>query len=53
MTTESLPLRGRQDELAVIEERLREVSASTGGAIVIEGSAGVGKSKLIDVYRRP
>jgi len=53
MTTESLPLRGRQDELAVIEERLREVSASTGGAIVIEGSAGVGKTKLIDAYRRP
>ena len=48
MTVESLPLRGRQDELAVIEDRLREVSAGTGGAIVVEGSAGVGKTKLID-----
>ena len=48
MTVESLPLRGRQDELAVIEDRLREVSAGTGGAVVIEGSAGVGKTKLID-----
>ena len=48
MTTESLPLRGRQNELVVIEDRLREVSAGTGGAIVVEGSAGVGKTKLID-----
>ena len=48
MTVEPLPLRGRQDELAVIEDRLREVSAGTGGAIVIEGSAGVGKTKLVD-----
>ena len=48
MTVESLPLRGRQDELAVIEDRLREVGTGTGGAIVIEGSAGVGKTKLID-----
>ncbi len=48
MTQESLPLRGRQEELAVIEQRLQEVSAGTGGAIVIEGSAGVGKTKLVD-----
>lgn len=43
-----LPLRGRQGELAVIERRLRDVRAGTSGAIVIEGSAGVGKTKLID-----
>ena len=48
MVSESLPLRGRQQELDVIERRLRSVSAGTGGAIVIEGSAGVGKTKLID-----
>jgi hypothetical protein len=40
MTVESLPLRGRQDELAVIEDRLREVSAGTGGVIVIEAVRG-------------
>jgi hypothetical protein len=49
MTLESLPLRGRQEELAVIGHRLQEVSAGTGGAIVIEGSAGAGKTKLVDV----
>jgi DNA-binding CsgD family transcriptional regulator len=48
MTQESRPLRGRQEELAVIEHRLREVSAGTGGAIVIEGSAGSGKTKLVN-----
>jgi DNA-binding CsgD family transcriptional regulator/tetratricopeptide (TPR) repeat protein len=48
MAAGPLPLRGRQAELGVIERRLREVSAGTGGAIVIEGSAGVGKTKLVD-----
>ena len=48
MTQDSLPLRGREAELAVIERRLHEVRAGTGGAIVIEGSAGAGKTKLVD-----
>ncbi len=48
MTQDSLPLRGREAELAVIERRLHEVSAGTGGAVVIEGSAGAGKTKLVD-----
>jgi DNA-binding CsgD family transcriptional regulator/tetratricopeptide (TPR) repeat protein len=48
MTKGSLPLRGREEELALIERRLREVSAGTGRAIVIDGSAGVGKTKLVD-----
>src|ERR1700744_3810284 len=48
MTSESLPIRGRQEQLAVIEHRLREVGNGTGGAIVIEGSAGAGKNKLGD-----
>ena len=41
MNTKSLPFRDRQNELAGIEERHREVSAGTGGAIVLEGSAGL------------
>ena len=48
MTQEPLPLRGREAEVAVIERRLHEVRAGTGGAIVIEGSAGSGKTKLVD-----
>jgi hypothetical protein len=45
MTPESLPVRGRQEELSVIEHRLQEVSAGSRGAVVIEGSAGPGKTK--------
>ena len=48
MTQQSLPVRGREAELVVIERRLREVRAGTEGAIVIEGSAGAGKTKLVD-----
>jgi uncharacterized SAM-dependent methyltransferase len=48
MTPESLPLRGRQEELSVIEHRLQEVSAGSRGAVVIEGSAGAEKTKLVD-----
>jgi predicted ATPase len=48
VTQNSLPLRGREAELAVIEHRLHEVSAGTGGAVVIEGSTGAGKTKLVD-----
>jgi DNA-binding CsgD family transcriptional regulator/tetratricopeptide (TPR) repeat protein len=48
VTQNSLPLRGREADLAVIKSRLHEVSVGTGGAIVIEGSAGAGKTKLVD-----
>jgi DNA-binding CsgD family transcriptional regulator len=48
MSPVSLPLRGREEELAVIERRLRQVGAGTGGAVVVEGSAGVGKTKLVE-----
>jgi DNA-binding CsgD family transcriptional regulator len=48
MTQDSLPLRGRQAEMAVIERRLHKVRAGTGGFVVLEGSAGAGKTKLVD-----
>jgi len=48
VTSSALPLRGREQELSVIEGWLRQVSAGAGGAAVIEGSAGVGKTKLLD-----
>jgi DNA-binding CsgD family transcriptional regulator len=43
-----LPLRGREQELAVIRLGLRQVRAGTGGVIVVEGSAGLGKTRLLD-----
>src|SRR6204780_1233988 len=42
------PLRGREQELATIRRRLSQVRAGTGRVIVVEGSAGLGKTRLLD-----
>jgi DNA-binding CsgD family transcriptional regulator len=42
------PLRGREQELAVIRRRLGQVRAGTGCVVVVEGSAGLGKTRLLD-----
>src|SRR5271155_518912 len=52
MTTElrdrSLPLRGRDKQLTAVRERLTQISQGAGGVLVVEGSAGLGKTQLID-----
>ena len=42
------PMIGRGDELAVMAERLRALREGIGGAIVIEGEPGIGKSRLVE-----
>jgi hypothetical protein len=42
------PLRGRERELAVIGRRLGQVRSGTGCVVVVEGSAGLGKTRLLD-----
>ena len=42
------PLRGREQELAVIRRTLSQVRAGTGCVVVVEGSAGLGKTRLLD-----
>ena len=42
------PLRGREQPLAVIRRRLGQVRAGTGCVVVVEGSAGLGKTRLLD-----
>jgi DNA-binding CsgD family transcriptional regulator len=42
------PLRGREPELALIRRRLNQVRAGTGCVVVVEGSAGLGKTRLLD-----
>jgi DNA-binding CsgD family transcriptional regulator len=42
------PLRGREQELTVIRRRLGQVRAGTGCVVVVEGSAGLGKTRLLD-----
>jgi DNA-binding CsgD family transcriptional regulator len=43
-----LPLRGRGDELAAIGARLDEVRSGVGSVILVEGRAGLGKTRLLD-----
>jgi DNA-binding CsgD family transcriptional regulator/tetratricopeptide (TPR) repeat protein len=42
------PLRGREQELAVFRRRLSQARAGTGCVVVVEGSAGLGKTRLLD-----
>ena len=44
----ALPLRGRQAELSRVEARLEEVRSGVGAVVVVEGRAGLGKTRLID-----
>jgi hypothetical protein len=37
----------REDELAALSEALSEARAGTGGLVVVEGPAGIGKSRLL------
>ncbi len=45
---QDVDLRGREQELAVIRRRLSQVRAGTGCVVVVEGSAGLGKTRLLD-----
>lgn len=46
------PLRGREAELARLEELAQSMRAGVGGVIVVEGAAGIGKSALLAEARR-
>jgi DNA-binding CsgD family transcriptional regulator len=46
--TRGPPLRGRGDELAAIGARLDEVRSGVGSVIIVEGRAGLGKTRLLD-----
>ncbi|MCP4543862.1 MAG: AAA family ATPase [Chloroflexi bacterium] len=41
------PLTGRQEQLAVLEERLAQAIAGRGSVLALMGKAGIGKSRLI------
>jgi len=42
------PLLDREGELGSMAGRLRAASAGTGGVVVVEGPAGIGKSRLVE-----
>ena len=43
----SLPVRGRDAQLAVIDERLKQARDGVGSVVVIEGGPGLGKTRLL------
>jgi len=45
-------LLGREPECAVIDRLLEDAQAGTGGALVVRGEAGIGKSALLDFARQ-
>jgi predicted ATPase len=45
------PLVGREPEVGLLEERWARVKAGMGQAVVLEGEAGIGKSRLIQVLK--
>jgi predicted ATPase/DNA-binding SARP family transcriptional activator len=41
---------GRDGEYALLAERLREATGGSGGAVAVEGEAGVGKTRLVEEF---
>ncbi|MBA2442792.1 MAG: tetratricopeptide repeat protein [Rubrobacter sp.] len=41
---------GRDGEYALLAERLRDASRGSGGAVAVEGEAGVGKTRLVEEF---
>lgn len=46
--TAALPLRGRDEELATVTTLLDETRSGVGSVIIVEGRAGLGKTRLLD-----
>jgi len=46
------PLMGRDRELTLLDERWTEVLKSAGHAVLVEGEAGIGKSRIVDSFRK-
>lgn len=49
---DDFPIRGRVDELRVIDHLVQDLSAGIGSLLVIEGPPGIGKSRLLGEVRR-
>jgi predicted ATPase len=47
----SSPIRGRDEHLDMLAGFLQRVGAGTGGVVIIEGDAGLGKTRLLAAAR--
>jgi DNA-binding CsgD family transcriptional regulator/tetratricopeptide (TPR) repeat protein len=50
-TGSSSPIRGRDEQLQIIAGLLERVRAGVGGVVIIEGAAGLGKTRLLAAAR--
>jgi DNA-binding CsgD family transcriptional regulator/tetratricopeptide (TPR) repeat protein len=48
----SSPIRGRDEQLDMLGDFLQRVRAGTGGVVIIEGGAGLGKTRLLAAARQ-
>jgi DNA-binding SARP family transcriptional activator len=44
------PLVGREPEMAFLRERYQDAQAGTGGLLLVQGEAGVGKTRLVEEF---
>jgi DNA-binding CsgD family transcriptional regulator len=44
------PVRGRSQELELVKHRLADVQSGTGRVVLVEGSPGSGKTRLLDAF---
>jgi predicted ATPase/class 3 adenylate cyclase len=49
--TELTPFIGREQELGLLEDRFAQVAEGNGQAVLIQGEAGIGKSRLVQAFR--
>jgi predicted ATPase len=49
--TELTPFIGRDQELMLLDDRFAQVAEGNGQAVLIQGEAGIGKSRLVQAFR--
>lgn len=48
----AFPLRGRRDELDVVDEVIANLTAGTGSVVLVEGAPGIGKTRFLSEVRQ-
>ncbi|MBF0119283.1 MAG: response regulator [Desulfobacterales bacterium] len=51
--TPNIPFIGRTKELKILEEEFNEIKNGKGGLCIVTGASGIGKSELLNAFRKP